>query len=92
MLPQYQRTTNIGIGIGLVLAVAGKYLAKTQPGALGVLGYAMCIVAMGFFVWGSAQYAKGKGHSPYWGAFGILYLLGFVVLVFLPDRHKPAGK
>jgi len=88
MLSEYKRTTNIGIGVGLVLVLYGKYLALSQSDSIGVLGWLLCLVGIGFFIWGSSQYAKGKGHSPYWGALGLFYILGFVVLFFLPDRHK----
>lgn len=40
------------------------------------------------FIWGCAQYAKGKGYSTYWGALGLLWILGLLVLIFLPDKNK----
>ncbi|MGA3156608.1 MAG: hypothetical protein ABSE43_03465 [Steroidobacteraceae bacterium] len=91
MLNQYKRSTNIGIGIGFVLVLFGRYLMLTQPNFIGVLGSVTALVGVGFFVWGSSQYAKGKGHSPYWGILGLFYILGFIVLFFLPDRHKAAS-
>jgi hypothetical protein len=90
MLSEYKRTTNIGIGVGFVLVLFGKYIALSQPSA-GFLGWMLCAVGIGFFIWGSSQYAKGKGHSPYWGVLGLFYILGFVVLFFLPDRHKTSS-
>ena len=89
MLSEYKRTTNIGIGVGFVLVLFGKYLAVSQPGSAG-LGWILCLVGIGLFIWGSSQYAVGKGHSPLWGILGLFYILGFVVLFFLPDRHKTA--
>jgi hypothetical protein len=91
MLSEYKRTTNIGIGVGFVLVLFGKYLVVYQPEFPGVIGWMLCLVGIGFFIWGSSQYAKGKGHSPYWGVLGLFYILGFVVLFFLPDRHKAAS-
>ena len=88
MLSEYKRRTNIGVGLGLVLVAAAKYLSLTQQGAGAAVSVPLWVIGLGFFVWGSAQYAKGKGHSPWWGALGLLYILGFVVLFFLPDRHK----
>ena len=88
MLSEYKRTTNIGIGVGFVLVLFGKYLAMAGSGPAGVLGWLLRLIGVGFFVWGCSQYAKAKGQSPYWGALGVLYILGFVVLFFLPDRHK----
>jgi len=91
MLSEYKRTTNIGIGVGFVLVLIGKYVAISQPDSPSVLGWVICLVGLGFFVWGSSQYAKGKGHSPYWGILGLFYILGFVILFFLPDRHKASS-
>jgi hypothetical protein len=88
MLKEYKRTTNIGIATGFVLFPLGRYLASSESESLRVLGWAIFLIGVGFFVWGSSQYAKGKGRSPYWGVLGILYPLGFVVLFFLPDRHR----
>ena len=90
MLSEYKRGTNIGIGVGFVLVLLGKYLTLSQPNAVAAFGVILSLGGLGFFVWGSAQYAKGKGHSPYWGILGLLYILGFVILFFLPDRHKTA--
>ena len=38
---------------------------------------------------GLAYYAKAKGHSPWWGLFGLLSCIGILVLALLPDRLKP---
>lgn len=87
MLAQYKRTTNIGVGLGLIGEILGRFLINSGSGALGGL-----LVLAGFvsFIWGCTQYAKAKGHSPWWGALGVLSLIGLLVLFFLPDRHKVA--
>ena len=54
-----------------------------------MMGVAMLIGGAIAFVWGCVQYAKGKGYAGYWGALGVLWLLGLLVLVFLPARNKP---
>ena len=76
MLKEYARKTNIGVGIGFI----------TQ-----LLGVAIAFVGFSFFIWGCAQYARGKGHSPWLGPLGLLSLLGLIVLFLLPDRHKQAS-
>jgi hypothetical protein len=40
------------------------------------------------FIWGSVEYARAKGYSPYWGIFGVLWFIGFVPLLVLRDRHR----
>ena len=88
MLPEYKSNTNLGVGVGWVVMIVGNLLVRNSP--LPWLG--IVVLALGFaaFIWGCVQYAKGKGHSGYWGALGVLWLLGLLVLLFLPDRHKGA--
>jgi hypothetical protein len=87
MLAEYKRTTNIGVGLGLIGEILGRVLVNSGSLALGGL-----LILAGFvtFIWGCSQYAKAKGHSPWWGLMGILSLIGLLVLLFLPDRHKEA--
>ncbi len=60
---------SLGLGIfGLVLQMAG--------GIFALFGTVMLIAALVF-------YAKMRGRSPWWGAFGLLSILGFAVLYFL---------
>jgi hypothetical protein len=87
MLTEYKRGTNIGVGFGWLLMLIGSSQVRSHPSATGA-GLALLLVGAGLFIWGCAQYAKGKGHSGYWGALGLLWLFGLVVLFFLPDRHK----
>lgn len=87
MLAEYKRTTNIGVGLGLIGSIIGRALMESGSEGLGVL---IALVGLGVFIWGCSQYAKAKGHSPLWGALGILSLIGLLVLFFLPDRHKGA--
>jgi hypothetical protein len=54
------------------------------------IGYLLYVIGAALFLWGCSQYARGKGYSPYWGALGLLYILGLLVLVFMPDKHKDA--
>jgi len=88
MLAEYKRTTNIGVGLGLIGSIVGRMLIQSGsplPGAF------IALAGLGVFIWGCSQYAKAKGHSPWWGALGILSLIGLLVLFFLPDRHKTAA-
>jgi hypothetical protein len=91
MLKEYKRKTNIGVGIGFLALAFGNYAIRT--GSLGgpIVGLMLCLLGIPLFLWGCGQYAQGKGYSPYWGALGLLYILGLLVLVLMPDRHKAAA-
>ena len=92
MLQEYKRTTNIGVGFGFLLLLFGNFAARTNVPAAGMVGLTLFLVGAGLFLWGCGQYAKGKGYSGLWGALGLLYLVGLVVLFFFPDRHKTLPK
>ncbi len=85
MLAEYKRNTNIGVGLGIVGEIVGRVLWQSGSVAPGTI-----ILIAGFmvFIWGCSQYSKAKGHSPWFGAFGVLSLIGLLVLFFLTDRHK----
>jgi drug/metabolite transporter (DMT)-like permease len=91
MLKEFKRRTNIGVGFGWIIMLIGSVQARSQSSAASVLGLCLLLVGAVLFVWGCVQYAKGKGQSGYWGALGLLWLLGLVALFFLPDRHKTQG-
>jgi hypothetical protein len=90
MLKEYKRDTNIGVGVGWIVIALSNYVIRT--GAFGgpIVGYVVLLTGIALFLWGCGQYAQGKGYSQYWGALGLLYLLGLLVLVFMPDKHKDA--
>jgi hypothetical protein len=69
----------------------GNYAVRTGSFGGPVVGYAIFLLGVPLFLWGCGQYARGKGYSPYWGALGLLYILGLLVLVFMPDKHKEAA-
>ncbi len=41
-----------------------------------------------FLIIGLGYYSKAKGHSGYWGFFGLLSWLGIIVLIVLKDLHQ----
>jgi hypothetical protein len=88
MLKEYKRETNIGVGIGFIFITVSRYAFQSSAFGGPVFGCAVLLTGIGLYLWGCGQYAQGKGYSPYWGALGLLYLLGLVVLVLMPDRHK----
>ena len=87
MLPEQKRNTNILVGLGIIGQIAGRsMLAGGSPG----LGAIITLAAAVLFIWGCCEYAFGKGYTRWLGALGLLSIIGLLVLVFLPDRHKNA--
>ena len=86
MLPEYKTKTNIGIGVGILLQLLGRFMTRNEGTAL--VGSILAIVGFVFFIWGCMNYAAGKGHSKWLGLLGLLSCIGLIILVFLPDRHK----
>ncbi|MGI0134172.1 MAG: hypothetical protein ACREBW_04360 [Candidatus Micrarchaeaceae archaeon] len=88
MLAEYKTKTNIGVGLGIVAELVGNFLLDPTSRAQAVLGAVIILVGFVMFIWGCVQYAKGKGHSGWFGLLGLVSIFGLLVLVFLPDRHK----
>ena len=86
MLAEHKTKTNIGVGLGIILQVAGRLIARNEANAL--LGLILSLVGYVLFIWGCMNYAAGKGHSQWLGLLGLLSCIGLLILVFLPDRHK----
>jgi TRAP-type C4-dicarboxylate transport system permease small subunit len=85
MLQENKTKTNIGVGVGILLQIAGRYVAaRTNPMA----GLIMSLVGLVFFIWGCMNYAEGKGHSKWLGLLGLLSCIGLIVLIVLPDHNK----
>jgi hypothetical protein len=102
MLAEKQRNTNIGVGVGIVLEIAGRVLTSMghpAQGAVGAppntalfaLGAIIGLVGLVVFVWGCFNYAQGKGYSPLLGLLGLLSCLGLLILIVLPDKYKNGG-
>lgn len=91
MSPDRQSRSNLGIGIGFLLQLAGFYLPSIMeiPREIGV---ALILAAIPVLAWGGMNYAQGKGHPRIWGLLAILGLPGLIVLILLPVRshHEPS--
>lgn len=98
MIAEYQKKSNIGVGVGFVIAVVGRVLQYSGGAAGGAggqglvgLGIVVSLVGTAVFIWGCVNYALGKGYSPWLGALGLLSCIGLIVLVILPDKTKLTG-
>jgi hypothetical protein len=89
MLKEYEKKTNIGIGLGIVLQLVARFGLMSQSNvAIYYVGLAVALGGIALCIWGCCCYAKGKGHHPAWGILGLLSLIGLIVLVCFSDRHK----
>jgi len=86
MLPEKKTNTNLGVGIGTILQLAGFALSKAAES--GVVGLLLILVSLPVFIWGCMNYAEGKGHSKWVGLVGLAGCIGLIVLIILPDQHK----
>jgi uncharacterized membrane protein len=82
MLPENKTKTNIGVGLGILLQILGRFVVG------GLLGLILILVGLVLFIWGCMNYAVGKGHSKWFGLLGLLSCIGLIILIFLPDHHK----
>ena len=95
MIAEKQTKSNIGVGVGFVVALLGRVAAATGASShnqgLIILGAALSVAGSGLFIWGCVNYAQGKGYSPWLGLLGLLSCIGLLVLVILPDKYKSGG-
>ena len=88
MRPEKRGATNVSVGIGGVLQVAGFVLLHYAPvlGGDTTVGAVLVVASVSVIIWGCMSYAEGKGHSRSAGLLGVLGVVGLIVLVLLPDR------
>jgi uncharacterized membrane protein len=89
MLPEKKTKTNIGVGIGIILQLAGFALSGGGE-TTAVVGLLLILISLPVFIWGCMNYAEGKGHSKWVGLVGLAGCIGLIVLIVLPDQHKEA--
>lgn len=86
MLPGKETKTNVGVGIGVLLQLAGFFWARTGDPASIIGGVVLILVSIPVFTWGCMNYAEGKGYSKWVGLIGLAGIIGLIVLVVLPDQ------
>ncbi len=90
MIAEYQKKTNIGVGIGIAVWLVGVILQQ-QGGATATVGWILTLAGGAVFIWGCFMYATGKGHNPAFGLLGLLGLIGLIILAVMPDKTKGAS-
>lgn len=94
MIKSYKNKANLGLAAGITISLISRIVlasgAQSQTAAPGLV-QAMVIasfVGTALFVFGCVMYALAKGRSGWWGAFGLLSLIGLIVLVCLKDHAR----
>ncbi|MGD9159653.1 MAG: hypothetical protein PVG39_14665 [Desulfobacteraceae bacterium] len=87
MLAEYKTKTNIGVGLGIIAQILGRFLANNE-GVISLFGLLLQIAGAVLFIWGCCMYSKGKGHHGAWGLLGLLSIIGLIILFFFKDKHK----
>jgi len=89
-MPAQMRTrTNLGVGIGFVLQLAGFFLCGAGQ-VRALLGLVLILASLPVFIWGCLNYAEGKGHLKWVGLVGVAGIIGLIVLMVLPDQRQHA--
>lgn len=93
MIAEKQKRSNIGVGIGIVLEIAGRVMLgiARENITLGAIGGVTLLVGVVFFIWGCMSYAEAKGYSALLGLLGLFSCVGLLILIILPDKNKDGG-
>ncbi|MHC4088324.1 MAG: hypothetical protein ACYSWZ_21160 [Planctomycetota bacterium] len=87
MIPEKKTKTNIAVGIGFLLQLAGFFLVQTKETcAITFLGIILILISIPLLIRGCTNYVVGKGHSKWLGLLALASLIGMVVLIVLPDK------
>ena len=93
-----QRNTNIGLGIGVLLQLAGFLMFLLNAVTIGdpawgmrfIVGVVLLLISIPVFIWGCMNYAEEKGYSEWVGIVaGVAGLTGLIVLALLPHQKRP---
>ncbi len=85
-------TSKTLIVLGLLLLIVPNFIG----GALGLSGGTgvstvfaiLALIGLGLYLGGLAVVARARGHSAFWGATGLIFLVGGLIVRLLPDRSS----
>jgi uncharacterized membrane protein YhhN len=85
MLATYRQAAYRALLTGMMLMMVGCVLLTFGRASVATPFYVAGYI---FFILGSIRYVRAKGYSPYWGILGVLFVVGFLPLLVLRDRHS----
>lgn len=88
MIPRYRTRANIGLGGGFLMALAGG--AMNQPENQSRVAPFLVLIGLGVWIWGCQQYCRAKAQPGWKAIYGIVFPLGLIALVLLPDQGSAA--
>ena len=85
MLEGYRKRVNLGVGLGIVMQLAGISFTfeAGYSDLINLLGGMLFLLGTILFIWGLCMYSKGKGRHWAWGFLGVFNVIGLIVLFFL---------
>lgn len=86
MITEYRVMGSLGIGTGILIHVVGFNCGIFHAPIPLTIG--LWTLATAVLTFGCANYARGKGFSPWLGVTALIAPLGVVVVSLLPDRCK----
>jgi hypothetical protein len=88
MIARYNRLSFVYGVPGIVMQIAGNFMAGFGQGALASLGVFFMLFGTVLLMIGLAYYAKAKGQSWAWCAAAFLSILGLLLLLLLQDKSE----
>jgi hypothetical protein len=93
---RYQRGSNIKVASAFGLVVASGFVMSASAGSsalasiAAIAGMAMFLVAGLFWFWGLGLYCQSKGYPSSGAVFGLLGIVGLLILLVRPDKFEVA--
>lgn len=72
--------------------ITSTLMADGAPIMLSAIISVISFSLLALFFYGCVRLAKNKGRSGWWGALGIFFLLGVLIIALLKNKRKQAAQ